>query len=200
MLLSSSQVSALITTFIIISCTTALFLSGYMLQQRTVSQLRAAIRQHPLNPSPRPNLPDRFRSTTTELDDGTIIVLESEAQAEANQRDPVIVEVRPSIPDPAAAAAPAPPQQQQQKVLAPSPHDELAAELRATRESLEAARDLSERERNVRLLSEKNQLNPDPSAEDQKPISLAQRRRLIKEELFRLSHDDKPVHYQRRLH
>ncbi|KAF3355306.1 hypothetical protein VdG1_04267 [Verticillium dahliae VDG1] len=133
MLLSSSQVSALITTFIIISCTTALFLSGYVLQQRTVSQLRAAIRQHPLNPSPRPNLPDRFRSTTTELDDGTIIVLESEAQAEANQRDPVI-------------------------------------------------------------------LNPDPSAEDQKPISLAQRRRLIKEELFRLSHDDKPVHYQRRLH
>ncbi|KAL9944008.1 hypothetical protein D7B24_001381 [Verticillium nonalfalfae] len=195
MLLSSSQVSAVITTFIIISCTTALFLSGYVLQQRTVSQLRAAIRQHPLNPSPRPNLPDRFRSTTTELDDGTIIVLESEAQAEAHQRDPVVVEVRPSVPDP-AAAAPA----RQPKGLAPSPHDELAAALRAARTSLEAAHDLSERERNVRLLSEKNQLNPDPSAEDQKPISLAQRRRLIKEELFRLSHDDKPVHYQRRLH
>ncbi|CRK21930.1 hypothetical protein BN1723_013392 [Verticillium longisporum] len=194
MLLSSSQVSALITTFIIISCTTALFLSGYVLQQRTVSQLRAAIRQHPLNPSPRPNLPDRFRSTTTELEDGTIIVLESEAHAEANQRDPVVVEVRPSVPDPASAPA------RQQKVLAPSPHDELAAELRAARTSLEAAREMSERERNVRLLSEKNQLNPDPSAEDQKPISLAQRRRLIKEELFRLSHDDKPVHYQRRLH
>ncbi|KAG7107191.1 hypothetical protein HYQ45_003808 [Verticillium longisporum] len=163
MLLSSSQVSALITTFIIISCTTALFLSGYVLQQRT-------------------------------LEDGTIIVLESEAHAEANQRDPVVVEVRPSVPDPASAPA------RQQKVLAPSPHDELAAELRAARTSLEAAREMSERERNVRLLSEKNQLNPDPSAEDQKPISLAQRRRLIKEELFRLSHDDKPVHYQRRLH
>ncbi|KAM0277485.1 hypothetical protein ACHAQH_005763 [Verticillium albo-atrum] len=192
MLLTTSQVSCLVTTFIIISCTTALFLSGYVIQQRTVNQLRAAIRQQPLNPSPRPNLPDRFRSTTTELEDGTIIVLESEAQAEANQRTPIVVEVRPSVPQPE--------HMQGQKVLASSPHDALAAELRAARESLEAAEDVSERERNVRLLSEKNQLNPDPVAEDQKPISRAERRRLIKEELFRLSHDEEPVHYQRRLY
>ncbi|KAM0326205.1 hypothetical protein ACHAQA_006802 [Verticillium albo-atrum] len=191
MLLTSSQVSCLVTSLIIVSCTTALFLSGYVIQQRTVNQLRAAIRQQPLNPSPRPNLPDRFRSTTTELQDGTIVVLESEAQAEANQRSPIVVEVRPSLPHPEPAA--------QQKVLAPSPQDALAAELRAAQIALEKA-DVTERERNVRLLSERNQLNPDPVAEDQKPISRAQRRRLIKEELFRLSHDEQPVHYQRRLY
>ena len=44
--------------------------------------------------------------------------------------------------------------------------------------------------------------NPGPAAVEvaAKPVSKAERRRLIKEELLRLSHYDKPMHYQRRLY
>ena len=45
----------------------------------------------------------------------------------------------------------------------------------------------------------KDQRNPDPLAEDQRPISRAERRRLIKEELKNLAYSDQPMYYQRRL-
>ena len=41
--------------------------------------------------------------------------------------------------------------------------------------------------------------HPDPSVKTEKPISRAERRRLIKEEIRRLAQADKPVYYQRRL-
>ena len=41
--------------------------------------------------------------------------------------------------------------------------------------------------------------HPDPLAKDQKPISRAERRRLIKEEIRRLAQSDRPLYYQRRL-
>lgn len=46
MLLSQSQVSVLLSTTAIISFTAALFLAGYTVQQRTVSDLRSALRPH----------------------------------------------------------------------------------------------------------------------------------------------------------
>ncbi|KAH8816801.1 hypothetical protein F5884DRAFT_726164 [Xylogone sp. PMI_703] len=61
MLLTSSQVSVAITTTIVFMCTTALFFSGYALQQKTVRDIRAAIK-----PAPRQThhvygyLPKRF--------------------------------------------------------------------------------------------------------------------------------------------
>lgn len=57
----------------VVSFTTALFLSGYAIQQRTVRNLRAAIRP---DTSPQLYLPDRFRDATTELADGTIVMLD----------------------------------------------------------------------------------------------------------------------------
>lgn len=42
-------------------------------------------------------------------------------------------------------------------------------------------------------------LVPNPNDEKQKPISRAERRRLIKEEIRRLSQGEQPVYYQRRL-
>jgi len=58
----------------VIFFTAALFLSGYAIQQRTLRDLRAAIRQ-PARPSPKIFLPDRFSERTTELPDGTVVVL-----------------------------------------------------------------------------------------------------------------------------
>ena len=41
--------------------------------------------------------------------------------------------------------------------------------------------------------------NPDPLSKNKVPISAAERRRMIKDELKRLSHNKEPVLYQRRL-
>ncbi|RDA95339.1 hypothetical protein CP533_3469 [Ophiocordyceps camponoti-saundersi (nom. inval.)] len=45
-LLTSSEVSVLATLSTVVLCTLALFLSGYVIQQRTLRDLRAAIRPH----------------------------------------------------------------------------------------------------------------------------------------------------------
>lgn len=41
--------------------------------------------------------------------------------------------------------------------------------------------------------------HPDPLAKNKAPISAAERRRLIKEEIKKLAQSEKPVYYQRRL-
>ncbi|GKT96266.1 hypothetical protein Ct61P_14116 [Colletotrichum tofieldiae] len=58
---------------------------------------------------------------------------------------------------------------------------------------------MDERERNIQGWKVKDQKNPDPDASNQKPISRAERRRLIKEELRRLAEGEEKVYYQRRL-
>ena len=57
---------------------------------------------------------------------------------------------------------------------------------------------LTQRERNERAQLEPTLRHPDPNAVDQRPVSREERRRLIKEELRRLSHIEGPS-YQRRL-
>jgi hypothetical protein len=59
-LLTSSAVSVAISGFIICAFTFLLFLSGYVLQQRTVRSLQEALRQPP-EPRPIPSLPAQFR-------------------------------------------------------------------------------------------------------------------------------------------
>ncbi|KAL8393389.1 hypothetical protein RB595_003238 [Gaeumannomyces hyphopodioides] len=49
-MITSSQASVAISSIIVVACTTALFLSGYAIQQRTLRDLRAAIK-----PAPRPS-------------------------------------------------------------------------------------------------------------------------------------------------
>ncbi|KAI6369960.1 hypothetical protein MCOR25_004307 [Pyricularia grisea] len=52
MLITSSQASVALTAMIVVACTLALFLSGYAIQQRTLRDLRAAIKPPP-RPSPQ---------------------------------------------------------------------------------------------------------------------------------------------------
>ncbi|KAL2754019.1 hypothetical protein ACRALDRAFT_209485 [Sodiomyces alcalophilus JCM 7366] len=195
-----------------LSCTTALFLSGYALQQRTFNQLRTAIKQQSSRPSAKPYLPDRFHSTTTELEDGTIIVLElggdagaladtrtqsKKLQREQEEQSGTVIEIKPSV------SSDTPMDELVQKVFeeGTASRDEVAEVLRLAQAHAEAEMAAqSERERNLRLQTDRNQLHPDPAAETQKPLSRAERRKLIKEEIRRLSYDDEPVYYQRRLH
>lgn len=186
-----------------------------MIQQRTVGHLRAAIRP---NPSPQIYLPDRFRQDTTELADGTIVVLD-EYNRPTRQRIAV-----PGVPDgqdhaedeikdgeaavevkdtPAESLG----EQQQQRVLA-------IEKLREETENAEAQEQhQTDQQPPVEVKPQPapweiragGDQTPDestehPDDETKKPISRAERRRLIKEEIFRLSQGDEPVYYQRRLY
>ena len=62
-LLTSSTISVAISGAVICAFTFLLFLSGYVLQQRTVRSLQEALRQPP-EPKPIPTLPPQFASPT----------------------------------------------------------------------------------------------------------------------------------------
>lgn len=188
-----------------------------MIQQRTVGHLRAAIRP---NPSPQIYIPDRFREDTTELADGTIVVLD-----EYNRpvRQQISVSGRPegrrhAVDDGEAGEVPVEvnessaeslDEQQQQRVLA-------IEKLRQETEDAEG----SEQRQGAEQAPVETKPQPAPwemraeaaqipregteHAEDEtqieKPVSRAERRRLIKEEIMRLAQGDEPVYYQRRLY
>ncbi|CAM1506255.1 Fc.00g058960.m01.CDS01 [Cosmosporella sp. VM-42] len=173
-LLTSSQVSLLVSSVIIVFCTLALFLSGYVIQQRTLRELRIAIKPRESRPSPKVHLPDRFKATTTELEDGTILVIGEEAE-EQKQEQEVLVEVKPTLPEQEE-------KKQQEEEEPKKDKAEIVAELSAK---------IAEQSNGVEY--------PDPLVKNPKPISRAERRRLIKQEIRRLAQSDKPLYYQRRL-
>lgn len=100
--------------------------------------------------------------------------MHGESAAEKEQRE-ILIEVSPSMPE-------------QQHVLragaaaAPSEKVAIVEQLRAQMEQKSWAVE-----------------NPDPLAKSKVPVSRAERRRLIKEELQKLSQSEERVYYQRRL-
>jgi hypothetical protein len=84
-LLTSSAISVAISGFIICTFTFLLFLSGYVLQQRTVRSLQEALRQPP-EPRPLPSLPAQFRKgneigdNEKEIDEVVVVVESGQLQ------------------------------------------------------------------------------------------------------------------------
>lgn len=118
-------------------------------------------------------LPDRFKATTTELEDGTIVMLESEADREAQeQQQRMIIEVKQTEAETDGETYKQTTQDKAEIV------EQLRAQIAGTSSGVE---------------------HPDPDAQTEKPISRAERRRLIKQEIQRLSQGETPVYYQRRL-
>ncbi|KAI2467864.1 hypothetical protein F4781DRAFT_400432 [Annulohypoxylon bovei var. microspora] len=171
MLLTSSQVSVLITSGTVVLCTAALFLSGYTIQQRTLRDLRSAIKiNREPRPSPKVYLPDRFKKSTTELEDGTVVDLDDSRLGRRRKRNRVeeedIIIVRPTFPD-----------------EKPEQQNPVTAE----QDDADGA--------NVGTQNNEEEATNKP----QKPISRAERRRQIKEDIRRLSEGTEQVYYQRRL-
>lgn len=129
----------------------------------------------------KPHLPKRFRPRVNELEDGSLEYLESEAEEERRQMKKYI-EVRESTSD---------------KAEAKSNEDEARreAQSKATRKQMQILRHLQKSVADNTWTVE----NPDPLSKNKVPISAAERRRMIKAELKRLSHNKEPVLYQRRL-
>ncbi|RYO90104.1 hypothetical protein DL762_002829 [Monosporascus cannonballus] len=185
MLLTPSQVSVVISSCIVVLSTGALFLSGYVVQQKTLNKLRAAvIQQMAPRPSPKINfyLPDRFRQSTTELEDGSVVDVAPDPDLDLDDID---------IDD----------------VLSGGNGERdkggIVVEVRATvREGADAKEEKGEDGESD------GARKPSPAAtgghensaeEEEKPLSRAERRRRIKEEIQRLSQGGEPVYYQRRL-
>ncbi|TPX10640.1 uncharacterized protein E0L32_008374 [Thyridium curvatum] len=233
MLLTSSQVSVAVSCGVVVCCTVALFLSGYFIQQRTLRTLRAAIREPP-KPSPKIFLPDRFKIQTTELPDGTIIVLDGNsnndgedlfagAQAAAAQQEPqqqqqkeqVLVEVKQSVPelrkkDEGAeeevlrGEATAAQQEAQEKLRKIEAEEREAREADAgkARQKTTTTTTAKAAQKKKKKKKQKQASKGDgkDGSEEEKPISSAERRRRIREEIRKLAEGDKPIYYQRRLY
>ncbi|VUC21388.1 unnamed protein product [Clonostachys rosea] len=177
-LLTSSQVSVLLTSFVVISCTFALFLSGYVIQQRTLRDLRVAIRPRPPRHKPQMHLPDHFKQHTQRLADGTIVQIESDAEREANKRPLQHIEVAPTV------------RAEESRLEARHIDKVVSREKLAIVEQLQA--DVAKKSWAVE--------HPDPMAKSRVPITRAERRRLIREELKKLTEAEESMYYQRRMY
>ncbi|PKS09579.1 hypothetical protein jhhlp_004196 [Lomentospora prolificans] len=169
-----------------------LFISGCAIQQRTLREIRQGIKAP--KPSPKIYLPDRFKHTTTELEDGTIVIINDQPVVPIQQRQaPAVVTITPT--EEAAQEASETPAQDGLPLVFSDVYGPLPKGVQRQKKVEEPT---TERERNLRQQLEKNQKHPDPLKADQKLLSRAERRKLIKDEIKRLSHVEGPA-YQRRL-
>lgn len=171
-------------------CTFALFISGYMLQQRTLNELRAAIQprgiprgaQRVTSPSPYAHayLPEHFREKKTQLEDGTVVV-ESDAQREARQQGRVI-EVTMTEKTPKV-------------VPKAKPDVDFKVNQNAKQENIDIVEQLKAKMKEA-MAPERPQ---DVAVMKDKPLSRAQRRKMIKQDLRKSSQAEDPAYYQRRM-
>ncbi|KAH6605294.1 hypothetical protein Trco_007001 [Trichoderma cornu-damae] len=179
-----------------ILCTSALFLSGYAIQQRTLRELRAAIQPRQ---SPRVHLPQDFIGGLTDLEDGQLILVETEAQRWSREARGVV---------PQAAVSDAEIQVEETQA---EPEPEARREEQKEEEHKEAAvaveggkpteAQLTMLEAIQKSVADKSWAveNPDPLSRNKAPLSRAERRKMIKDEIKRLAQSEKPIYYQRRL-
>lgn len=166
----------------VVSCTLALFLSGYVIQQRTLRELQEAIRPRAPRPAAKQHLPDKFKSRIAELEDGSFVFLESEAEEEARLQKEAYVHVKQStkesLDQPAAETSPSDSSPNRPKKGTPT------------------ARQLAILEEITLKVEQKKWAveNPDPLALNRVPINAAQRRQLIREEIQRLATSNQLVY------
>ncbi|CAK7266915.1 hypothetical protein SEPCBS119000_002279 [Sporothrix epigloea] len=188
MLLTSSQVSVAVSAGVVVLCTFALFISGYVIQQRTVRQLRESIRMPKPEP-PKIFLPDRFNKMTTELADGTIVTIDTDGEEEGANGHGIITA------DNAPSKSQASPLVGGRKDKGRQGGMDVVIEVRP---SLPGADSRSRQK--VQSETGKPGVLPAAPEKEQKPVSRAERRRRIKEDLMKMASNEKPIHYQRRLY
>ncbi|PTB41580.1 uncharacterized protein TrAFT101_009811 [Trichoderma asperellum] len=198
-LLTSGQVSMLATATMIMLCTSALFLSGYAIQQRTLRDLRAAIRPRQ---SPKAHLPEEFRGALADIEESELIVLETEGQRWSREARSMGPQARVSDAEIQVEETPVEPESESKPELKAEQKEEGQKEAPAAIPDGEPTKkQLEMLEKIQQTVADKSWAveNPDPLSKNKAPISRAQRRKMIKDEILRLSQSDKPVYYQRRL-
>ncbi|KAL7954527.1 hypothetical protein V8C34DRAFT_294141 [Trichoderma compactum] len=200
LLLTSGQVSMLATASMILLCASALFLSGYAIQQRTLRELRAAIRPRQ---SPKAHLPEEFGGALADLDESPLLVIETEAQRwsrEARELNPQIKvsDAEIQVEETPVESKPEPEPEPEHKEQKEEEHKEKSVAVPDGEPTKEQLAILATIQKSVADKSWAVE-HPDPLAKNKAPISAAERRKLIKDEIKRLAQSEKPVYYQRRL-
>lgn len=155
-----------------------------MIQQRTLRDLRAAVRprQPRTKPSPLTYLPEQFKKPTIAItgpeDSEKVSVGEVIDKDRNTQAQPVVIEVVETVSE-VAPESPAPPLNR----------GSVSSKKLAMLESIQ--KQAAGKSWAVE--------NPDPTSKNHVPISRAERRRLIKAEIQKLSQSEERVYYQRRL-
>ncbi|KAF3062252.1 hypothetical protein GL218_02887 [Daldinia childiae] len=174
MLLTSSQVSVIISSGIVVLCTAALFVSGYVIQQRTLRDLRAAIKPNRIpRPSPKVYFPEHHNSPSQLEDTINDSRLRHRRKKNGIEEEDIVI-VRPTVPEEEL-------EKPEWEEPAASEKDDIAGAFVGTPNAVE---------------------EPTPKEKkksEEKPISRAERRQKIKEEIRRLSEGQERVYYQRRL-
>ncbi|KAH0523843.1 hypothetical protein TsFJ059_008794 [Trichoderma semiorbis] len=195
-LLTSSQVSMLATASMILLCASALFLSGYAIQQRTLRELRAAIRPRQ---SPKAHLPEEFRGALADLDESSLLVIETEAQRWSREaRELASPQIKVSDAEIQVEETPVESKPEPEPEHKEEEHKEKKVAVPDGEPTKEQLAMLATIQKSVKDKSWAVE-HPDPLAKNKAPISAAERRRLIKEEIKKLAQSEKPVYYQRRL-
>ncbi|CAK7215425.1 hypothetical protein SEUCBS140593_002527 [Sporothrix eucalyptigena] len=149
-------------------------------------------------PKPEPPkifLPDRFNKMTTELSDGTIVTIDTDGEEENENGHGIITA------DNAPSKSQASPLVGGRKDTDRQEAADIVVEVKPSRPG-------TEDETQRRLASEKMTQKQEGDAavvsaapeKKEKPVSKAERRRRIKEELMQMAANEKPVYYQRRLY
>lgn len=144
-------------------------------------------------PKPEPPkifLPDRFNKMTTELADGTIVTIDTEGEEETADGHGIITA------DNAPSKSQASPLVGGRKDKGSRGADDVIIEVRPSLPG--AGKEMSRQK--TQDGSEKIAVLPVAPEKEQKPVSKAERRRRIKEDLMKMASNEKPVHYQRRLY
>ncbi|KAF4972109.1 hypothetical protein FSARC_1249 [Fusarium sarcochroum] len=172
LLLTSGQVQVIASCFVVLLCTFALFFSGYVIQQRTLRELRTAIKPRAqTRPSPKVYLPEKFQMRTKELEDGQVIDIDHEADVEV-RRQRLLVEIKETKPNMDTT---------DNAVL--ERNIEIIKQLQA-----KVVDKMSTPEGHV-----------EAPVKNHKPVSRAKRRKMIKQELQKSAQADEPAYYQRRM-
>ncbi|KAH7037306.1 uncharacterized protein B0I36DRAFT_313742 [Microdochium trichocladiopsis] len=150
-------------------------MSGYVLQQRTLNKLRTAvIQQMQPRPSPKIFLPDKFKDQATAGESGAFANMDLDGSDRGSSTSDNI-----------------------------DGTDALYIEVRPTvPDDSEESPEKNQQQQQQKVLSSDG--SADDSAEEpevvvEKPMTNAERRRKIKEEIRRLAQSGEPVYYQRRL-
>ncbi|KAK3311825.1 hypothetical protein B0H66DRAFT_78712 [Apodospora peruviana] len=211
MLLTSSQVSIVLSSGIIFIFTAALFLSGYAIQQRTLRDLRAAIKPES-RPQPLIFLPDQFKKSTTELPDGTIVEVEEDdydyyqyagkrkqQRLRKDKNGVPVVEAKPTTAQGEGGAAGVESRNTDNKDANDKPSPAAAGGANATTRKTKKQKQKQKQQSKSEGQASWSATAVEHPEKPEKPVSRQERRRLIKEELQRIHDAEEKNVYRRRV-
>ncbi|KAH7390238.1 hypothetical protein BKA64DRAFT_747362 [Cadophora sp. MPI-SDFR-AT-0126] len=193
-LLTSAQVSVAISSVIVFFFTTALFLSGYVLQQQTVRDLRAAIKPQLQRPK---TAPDLYLPTLNE--DGYLVdMVQIETRPVEQETKEQVVEISDSGNDGVNGEGQETPNAESDDMVGATRWQKAARRKKLEEQALQekGAQQpiIDDNNEGSRIVKPRTKSKP-----EEKPISRAERRKKIKEQIMAEGQGESFKGYRRRM-